>query len=45
LTTHYYNKAVKGTIRTIEMLPCYMGQGIKKVSDSVKKAMEQPAQS
>lgn len=45
VTIHYYNKAVKGSVRFIEMLPCYTGQLIKKVNDSVKKALEQPAQS
>lgn len=24
------------------MLPCYAGQGIKKVSDTIKQAMDQP---
>jgi len=42
VTTHYYNKSVKATIRFIEMIPCYTGQLIKKVNDSVKKAMDQP---
>lgn len=45
VTIHYYNKAVKSTIRFVEMVPCYAGQGIKYVSDSVKKAMDTPAQS
>lgn len=26
------------------MTPCYIGQGFKKASDSIKKAMDQPAQ-
>lgn len=45
VVTHYYNRGVKGTVRFIEMLPCNAGQLIKKVNDSVKKALEQPAQS
>jgi MICOS complex subunit MIC13 len=42
LTTHYYNQAVKSSIKFIEMLPCYAGQGVKKIKDSVEKAMEVP---
>lgn len=45
VVTHYYNKSVKGTVHFVEMLPCYTGQLIKKVSDTVKKALDQPAQS
>jgi len=42
VSTHYYNKSVKCTIHFIEMIPCYAGQLIKKVNDSVKSAMETP---
>jgi hypothetical protein len=42
VTKHYYNEGVKGTIRFIKMSPCYIGQGVKKVSDSIKQVMDQP---
>lgn len=43
VTKHYYNQAVKGSIRFIKMTPCYIGQGIKKASDGMKQLMEAPA--
>lgn len=42
LTNYYYNEGVKSTIHFIKMIPCYAGQGIKKISDSVKGALDAP---
>ncbi|CAO1400179.1 unnamed protein product [Diamesa hyperborea] len=44
VTKHYYNQGVKNSIRFVEMIPCYMGQGIKKASDTIKQAMDQTKQ-
>lgn len=38
ITNYYYNEGVKGTFRFVKMIPCYIGQGIKKVNDAVKNA-------
>lgn len=40
ITNYYYNEGVKGTFRFVKMIPCYIGQGIKKANDAVKGAME-----
>jgi len=40
LTNYYYNNAVKASFYHLKMIPCYIGQGVKKASDAIKGATE-----
>lgn len=40
IANYYYNEGVKGTFRFIKMIPCYIGQGMKKANDALKAATD-----
>lgn len=42
LVNHYYNNAVKESIKFINMLPCHVGRGIKYTKDGITKLLEAP---